>query len=654
MRWSIKYKIIILAVAVSLLAAFVVTWVSIRQVTLQVNKQLNETGQGLLESVQNHIRQDLEKAERFADLLATHHQLREYLLHHDAETLVSWLNKQSEMEIYALLEIFDREGNRVAVNRWLNKDSDELTPYLTDQKDPVLQAALKYQISAEIKQLTQGLSIRVTVPIVDIITIKVLGVCVVSFPMNYDWIDRIRAESPYHLALIANSQSKLATSVITPEGRRMEELPVEISQNISGDLPGQIEQISLFDHSYMVLFAPIYDPRSIAQGQMIALMQRDLIESTTEQILNVLVFVALATVLGCVILGTFVAYGMTKPLQRLMEAMHRIAEGDLDQTIKVSSRDEIGELTQAAQWMQDELRTIQDLVDKMLQTFQLFVPTQFLRHIAHDGIENVKLGNAQQETVSVLFSDIRGFTTISESMSPQQLLDFLNLLFRQVGKAIEQYGFIDKFIGDAVMAVFEGEAEDYSGAQNAVTTALIMQTALQKFRNENHSPVEIGIGINTGPVVIGTVGTSSRMDSTVLGDTVNLASRMEGLTKNYGGSLLISENTFKQLPNTHCFQIRAVDKVRVKGKKEPITVYEVFDNDSPPVLEKKLGIQNFLEQGQALYYSRQWQEALDLFQKCFNLFPEDVVSQMYLDRCREFFHHPPPGDWDGVISMKTK
>ncbi|MBF0238291.1 MAG: HAMP domain-containing protein [SAR324 cluster bacterium] len=654
MRWSIKYKIIILAVAVSLLAAFVVTWVSIRQVTLQVNKQLNETGQGLLESVQNHIRQDLEKAERFADLLATHHQLREYLLHPDAETLVAWLNKQSEMEIYALLEIFDREGNRVAVNRWLNKDSDELMPYLTDQKDPVLQAALNYQISAEIKQLTQGLSIRVTVPIVDIITIKVLGVCVVSFPMNYDWIDRIRAESSYHLALIANSQSKLATSVITPEGRRMEELPVEISQNISGDLPGQIEQISLFDHSYMVLFAPIYDPRSIAQGQMIALMQRDLIESTTEQILNVLVFVALATVLGCVILGTFVAYGMTKPLQRLMEAMHRIAEGDLDQTIKVSSRDEIGELTQAAQWMQDELRTIQDLVDKMLQTFQLFVPTQFLRHIAHDGIENVKLGNAQQETVSVLFSDIRGFTTISESMSPQQLLDFLNLLFRQVGKAIEQYGFIDKFIGDAVMAVFEGEAEDYSGAQNAVTTALIMQTALQKFRNENHSPVEIGIGINTGPVVIGTVGTSSRMDSTVLGDTVNLASRMEGLTKNYGGSLLISENTFKQLPNTHCFQIRAVDKVRVKGKKEPITVYEVFDNDSPPVLEKKLGIQNFLEQGQALYYSRQWQEALDLFQKCFNLFPEDVVSQMYLDRCREFFHHPPPRDWDGVISMKTK
>ena len=172
-------------------------------------------------------------------------------------------------------------------------------------------------------------------------------------------------------------------------------------------------------------------------------------------------------------------------------------------------------------------------------TFKKFVPVQFLNRIASQGIENIELGKAQNEIITILFSDIRSFTNLSENITPQELLNFLNAYFRRMNQSIhDNHGFVDKFIGDAIMALFDlPEKSDEEEAMYGVKAAIDMQLTLKEYNRERdragYIPVNMGIGVHSGPVVIGTVGSEDRMDSTVLGDSVNMAARLEGLTKYY-------------------------------------------------------------------------------------------------------------------------
>ena len=658
MRWSISVKIITLNIFIALLVALIVTLVSIRQITQQVEEQLSQTGQSLQQNLQERIRNDVEQSQRFAELLVGNQELHQLLKNQEIEALAEWLNNQSEIEIYALLEIFDAQGQPLVVNRWLNKKTEEVAPYLTPAGEDSLAKALDYLNTLEIKALPVGLSIKSVVPIVDWETVDVLGVLVVSFPMNQDWIDHVRGGSPHDFTITSDTSDSIATTIITPEGKRMEQLPPLVETAIQQSTPlEEIRKLLLFDHSYTVMFSSIHDLRSIPQGKMIIWMRRDLIEATTEQILQLLLFFSIAAVVGCVVLGAFLAQTLTTPLRNLVHTVEMIASGQLKQTIAVQSNDEIGDLATAVGSMQSDLKISQALVQQMLKTFQLFVPSQFLRYIAHDGVENVQLGNAQQEIASVLFLDIRSFTTRTENMHPQEVLDFLNNLFRNINPSIEKVGFIDKYIGDAVMAIFEEEWDPINrknGATPSVIAALGILSALKKFNLNNEVPVKIGIGINTGQIIFGTMGSSSRMDSTVLGNTVNVASRVESLTKQYGVDLLITDSTLENLGENSPFLIREIDRVRVKGKKGAITVYEVFDENEEKIRQAKLKSREQIQQGIQLYHSRQWQESFKLFESCQKSFPEDRLSEIYMERCQTFLDQPPPEDWDGVYTMETK
>ncbi|HMY47390.1 MAG TPA: 7TM diverse intracellular signaling domain-containing protein, partial [Leptospiraceae bacterium] len=214
----------------------------------------------------------------------------------------------------------------------------------------------------------------------------------------------------------------------------------------------------------------------------------------------------------------------------------------------------------------------------LTSSYARFVPSEIMDLLEKKEITEIALGDAIQKEMTVLFSDIRSFTTLSEGMTPKENFEFLNALMRRTGPVIrENGGFIDKFIGDAIMALFPRHAED------ALKAAIQMKRNLSIYNTRRASkgfePLRVGIGINTGLVILGTIGEPERMDGTVISDTVNLASRIEGLTKHYDAALLITEQTLFRLDDPTRYRIRLIERVRVKGKHEPVSIFEVFDGD---------------------------------------------------------------------------
>ncbi|MBF0237409.1 MAG: response regulator [SAR324 cluster bacterium] len=311
----------------------------------------------------------------------------------------------------------------------------------------------------------------------------------------------------------------------------------------------------------------------------------------------------------------------------------------------------------------DQTRTILEVTEKiasMTQTFEKFVPRQFLNRIADHGLESIELGKAESDIITVLFSDIRDFTHLSETLSPQELLNFLNAYFKRMSQPVhDNDGFIDKFIGDAMMVLFDfPESSDAHEATAAIKTAIGMQKTLKEYnvyrKKSGYVPIQTGIGIHSGNVIIGTVGTRDRMDSTVLGDVVNLASRLEGLTKLYNAQIIISSQTWRMAETTTPFLWRELDFVSVKGKDRPESIFEVFDANEERIRDLKQQILKPYHQGLMLYFSRNWTDAVDQFRECLKIFPKDTVSQQFVERCDYYRKHPPEANWNGTIRLQQK
>ena len=271
------------------------------------------------------------------------------------------------------------------------------------------------------------------------------------------------------------------------------------------------------------------------------------------------------------------AQHLSDPVRRLQSSVAQIAGGDLQHRADIYRTDEIGALANSFNEMSSTLQISFSKLEKTLDSFERFVPNKFVFVIAPQGIENITVGMASTRNMTILFCDIRGYTSMSEAMQPIEIFTFLNDYLACMGEAIDEAGgFIDKYIGDAIMALFDDDTTDC-----ALKAAILMQKALDRFNYERLQKglpiITIGIGIHRGTVVMGTVGFTSRIDSTVIGDAVNVASRIEGLTKQYDCNILITESVVDSLFNPELFSLRLVDKsVKVKGKDEAISIYEVL------------------------------------------------------------------------------
>jgi two-component system sensor histidine kinase ChiS len=301
-----------------------------------------------------------------------------------------------------------------------------------------------------------------------------------------------------------------------------------------------------------------------------------------------------------------------------------------------------------------------DKIRSMTLVFEKFVPYQFLSRIASQGIEKLVLGKGERGFFTVMFSDIRSFTTYSENMEPEDLFSFLNEYLKIMNHQIhENYGFIDKFIGDAIMALFDHpDKSKHSEAHYAVMAAIGMQSELERFNHDRikqgHAAIKSGIGIHSGQAMVGTIGSEKRMDFTVLGDNVNLSSRIEGLTKLYGVNIMISDSTLRLLKNLDHFRHRELDWVKVKGKSKPVELYEIYNNDPPEIQELKRKAGSSILRGLTQRRRKAWDKAIAAFEKALSIYPDDQAAKLHIERCHQLRQMDLPDDWDGSIDLDHK
>jgi adenylate cyclase len=266
------------------------------------------------------------------------------------------------------------------------------------------------------------------------------------------------------------------------------------------------------------------------------------------------------------------------------------------------------------------------------------------------------LGGREME-LTAFFSDVADFTSISEQLSAPELVEVLNEYFTAMTDIVTDHGgYLDKYVGDAIVAVFGAPVHYADHAAKAVFVALEMQRKLpsmrEKWKSEGRPELRARIGISSGSIVVGNMGSKARLNYTIMGDPVNLASRLEGVNKQYGTNIMISEFAYALCKSD--IKAREVDLIRVKGKAKPVSIYEVLARSNehlPDDIEQ--AVRHFVS-GLQSYRSKDWRAAQEAFERALAARPEDGPSLTYLKRCKEFMVSPPPDDWDGVYVMTSK
>jgi adenylate cyclase len=290
---------------------------------------------------------------------------------------------------------------------------------------------------------------------------------------------------------------------------------------------------------------------------------------------------------------------------------------------------------------------------KIRDAFGLYLSPHLARLVS-ERPEMLALGGEKRE-LTVLFSDIRGFTTMSERLEPEALVELLNEYFGKMTDVIfSQDGTLDKYIGDAIMAVWGAPMPQSDHALRACQAALGMVSGLAAlvadWRQRGLPPLDIGIGINTGPMVVGNMGSARRLSYTVIGDNVNLGSRLEGLNKMYGSHIIAGEATVQAVRGA--LVVRELDLVRVKGKRLPVRIFEVLG--AAQERERWAALLSSFDEALAAYREQRWDEAIFAFAAVLEKYPDDGPAQLYIERCRDMLAAPPESDWDGVTIMETK
>jgi len=327
------------------------------------------------------------------------------------------------------------------------------------------------------------------------------------------------------------------------------------------------------------------------------------------------------TLIGFLLIYIGVTYFLLKNIKTLKEAVDMVAAGNLDIDIEIKSNDEFENLAVGFNNMSKRIKSL-------VLANSRFVPAEFLKYLNKQSVEDIKLGDQIQAKMSILFADIRDFTSLSEEMTPFQTFNFINSYFSRMGPIIRKNnGFIDKYIGDAIMALFPGAPD------HALNAAIEMKKALKEYNihraKDGYKPINFGIGIHTGDLILGVIGEEMRYDSTVIADSVNLASRLESVTKTYRSDIIISGDVYDNLNNQNNYCCRQLDFIEVKGKKEPIKVYEVFS--SPDESTKRLI--KIYESALECYLKENFKETIRLIEnEIFNKY-SDLSSSLLHKKC---------------------
>ena len=294
-------------------------------------------------------------------------------------------------------------------------------------------------------------------------------------------------------------------------------------------------------------------------------------------------------------------------------------------------------------------RALANLTD----SYSRFVPFQFLELLGRSTIQEIDTGDSTALDMSVLFVDIRGFTALSERLGPADIFASLNAFLEVVEPLVtREGGFINQYLGDAVMALFPKNADAALGCAAAISGAARPFNEARLAAGD--LPINFGLGISSGPLMLGALGGGKRLDSNVIGDTANLASRTEGLTRQYGVEALCTEHTLSRLERPDAVDLREIDRVVVKGRAAPVSIHELLACDTEATADQKRTTRNAFAAALALYRDGQFAKARSAFAECAAQAPDDNVSALYVARCQSLIDTPPEGEWQGVWVLDSK
>jgi adenylate cyclase len=356
-------------------------------------------------------------------------------------------------------------------------------------------------------------------------------------------------------------------------------------------------------------------------------------------------FICLGILIIAIILAMIIARSISQPIKILSEETKKIKDFRLEGRLEVRSYIK-------------EIQLMSDAISAMktgLQSFRRYVPAELVRQLVQTGEES-RLGGQKKE-LTVFFSDIADFTRLAEHMSPEKLMLQLSEYFDELTKIVsDHHGTVDKYIGDGILAFWGAPIHDGDHAFHACQAALVCQEKLKelnlKWQREGQNPLHTRIGISTGETVVGNVGSSERLNYTVMGDNVNLASRLEGVNKLYRTNIIVNAATYKRVADK--FWFRPLDLVAVKGKKAGVRIYELVGRRSNGVAQETAKFCHEFTQGFETYLNQDWERACRIFVELSRKYPADAPTELYLYRCQQYRENPPAADWKGIEYLNSK
>jgi class 3 adenylate cyclase len=343
---------------------------------------------------------------------------------------------------------------------------------------------------------------------------------------------------------------------------------------------------------------------------------------------------------------------ISKPFQP-QEVLVRVNTHLTLNRLKQSLTEKNRELQAYSEHLEERVRERTAELASLNRVYERFVPREFIDLLKRKSILEIQLGDQVSQKMVVMFADIRGWTSLLEKMTPQEAFHFINAYLRRVSPVIKEcHGFIDQYYGDGVMALFPGDPDD------AVRAAVSMQLAVAEYNKERaregFEPIGIGVGLHLADLMLGIIGSEDRLQGAVVADAVNLAARIEGLNKMYGSSIALSDQTLLAMKDAGRFRHRFIDKVRVKGREDAVTVYEVFEGDAQATVGLKEQTKPAFESGLKLYYGKRFSEASVQFNQVLEKNSSDLAARIYLKRCANYMVNGVPTDWTGIETLSEK
>lgn len=480
-----------------------------------------------------------------------------------------------------------------------------------------------------------------------------------GFPLDNDFTDTVKQSIVSDVSIVEyrgrpdNAESNGAeVNVIASTLSAPDQVRLTAQLQSTGLTYTDTQRIVLEEGEYGTLMRSLYgepgDPL-----QIVAVIQKSYNENieNLEAFQRVLLQFYLAVIALSLIAVMLLARSVTRPILDLATRVRRIEGGDYGQSVKVSGRDEISQLAGSVNNMARglaEKEKVRDLLGKVVS-----------HEIAEELLsKKIELGG-EEKVVTVLFADIKGFTTLCENSAPEAVLTLLNRYLSEITKVIEDnHGVVDKYTGDSVMALFGAPLSRTNDAENAIRAALAIQECMIELntinRTEGLALMEAGIGVHTGLVVAGNLGSQNRLNYTVIGDSVNLSARLEGLTRKYNTPNIVSETTRQHAPD---FVYRELDLVQVAGKSEPVRIYQVIGAQAELTPQQYEEMQRFAE-ALAAYRAQRWEEAIERFEALQQSLPESARAEslysVYLERITYLSKRNLPADWDAVFVFDRK